>query len=342
MEEGLFPLNIEDDDENEEVEANNIQERVSGITEEIQEQYKVTQQTALNRFNEFLQHQHVSDPEHYTFTEYSKDELSTCEIVSKFLDEFANWLLKVRKVPAFSTVSQYLSKVKMKITRDHKHSQTLIFGNGQWYKDIRTKVASAYMKKCAEEGTPLVQHAKQLTEDDLLIMSSLCFKKNSVQADQDRGILIMQRQTIGRVSETSKIKCASVKLYTRTRPKKRRNHTLVINRQKTSTQQELNIIMHANSWLLCPIHALGSLLVTSENGSPYIFPNIPVGSEATYVNRLLKSLYAAWSSDENRDPLQVLSAHLSSHSGRSGGAQDAQDCVGIQIQWVILRGIITV
>ena len=48
--------------------------------------------------------------------------------------------------------------------------------------------------------------------------------------------------------------------------------------------------MHANSWLLCPIHALGSLLVTSENGSPYIFPNIPVGSEATYVNRLLKSL----------------------------------------------------
>ena len=36
-------LNIEDDDENEEVEANNI-ERVSGITEEIQ-QYKVTQTT---------------------------------------------------------------------------------------------------------------------------------------------------------------------------------------------------------------------------------------------------------------------------------------------------------
>ena len=87
----------------------------------------------------------------------------------------------------------------MKITRDHKHSHTLIFGNGQWYKDIRAKVASSYMKKCAEDGTPLVQHAKQLTEDDLLILSSLCFKKNSVQADQDRGILIMQRQTIGRV-----------------------------------------------------------------------------------------------------------------------------------------------
>ena len=43
MEERLFPVNIEDDDENEEVEANNI-ERVSGITEEIQ-QYKVTQTT---------------------------------------------------------------------------------------------------------------------------------------------------------------------------------------------------------------------------------------------------------------------------------------------------------
>ena len=53
-----FPLNVEDDEENyiDEVEINNINERISGITEEIQDQYKVTQRTALNRFNEFLQH----------------------------------------------------------------------------------------------------------------------------------------------------------------------------------------------------------------------------------------------------------------------------------------------
>ena len=68
MEEGFPFNNVEDDEENyidiDEVEANNIQqERVSGITEEIQDQYRVTQRTALNRFNEFLQHQHL---EHYT------------------------------------------------------------------------------------------------------------------------------------------------------------------------------------------------------------------------------------------------------------------------------------
>ena len=35
---------------------------------------------------------------------------------------------------------------------------------------------------------------------------------------------------------------------------------------------------------------------------------------------------------------ELLTEHLSSHSARSGGAQDAQEHKDIQIQWVILRG----
>ncbi len=52
-----------------------------------------------------------------------------------------------------------------------------------------------------------MEHAAQLTDDDLTIMASLLFKRNDrQQADKDRGILILQKQTIGRISETSRLK----------------------------------------------------------------------------------------------------------------------------------------
>ena len=85
-------------------------------------------------------------------------------------------------------------------------------------------------------------------------------------------------------------------------------------------------------------HALGTLIVTASDPSKYIFSNIPEGSEASYVNRLLSSLYDFWSADTTKDPRELLTEHLSSHSARSGGAQDAQEHKDIQIQWVILRG----
>ena len=319
-------------------EAAAVHESVKAITDQLGEQYVVNQQSAMNRFNEFLLHQHISDPTTYPFTEYSSDLLSTCEVVSKLLDEFANYLVKVRKVAKFNTVSQYLSKVKMKIKRDNKANHVTIFGDGQWYKDIRSKVAQTYMKKCAEDGTQLVEHAEQLKEDDLTIMSSLLFKQNSRQADKDRGILILQKQTIGRVSETSGIRFSSIKLSRAKQPKKRCNHTLIVTRHKTLKQQVMNIFIHANAWLLCPIHALGTIMVTSEIPEYNVFSHIAEGSEATYVNRLLKTLYSAWRSDDSKDPMEMLTEHLSSHSARSGGAQDAQDHKDIQIQWVILRG----
>ena len=45
-----------------------------------------------------------------------------------------------------------------------------------------------------------------------------------------------------------------------------------------------------------------------------------------------------WSADTTKDPRELLTEHLSSHSARSGGAQDAQEHKDIQIQLVILRG----
>ena len=61
---------------------------------------------------------------------------------------------------------------------------------------------------------------------------------------------------------------------------------VTLNRLKTGQQHEMNVFLHAHSWLLCPTYALGTLIVTASDPSEYIFSNIPEGSEASYVNRL--------------------------------------------------------
>ena len=75
------------------------------------------------------------------------------------------------KIKKLTSTLQYLSKVKTKIQRDYKLK--ILFGDGKWNKDIRAKVTSEYVKQCAAGGNNLVEHAAQLTDDDLTIMSSL-------------------------------------------------------------------------------------------------------------------------------------------------------------------------
>ena len=324
----MIPIQDDEDDER--------LKEIGGITESLEEDYLTTQKSAINHFNNFLRHQNSVNPVKYTLVEYSKEAFCTPEFVASMLDQFATYLVNVVKIKKLTSALQYLSKVKTKIQRDHKTE--VLFGDGKWYKDIRAKVTSDYVKQCATGGTKLVDHAAQLTDDDLTIMNSLLFKKNERQADKDRGILILQKQTIGRISETSRLKFCSISLETKTLPKRRRNHVITMNRPKTGQQHQMNIFLHANSWLLCPIHSLGTLIATATNPNEFIFSNVPEGSEATYVNRLLSTLYEAWSADANKDPRELLTEHLSSHSARSGGAQDAQEHKDIQIQWVILRG----
>ena len=139
-------------------------------------------------------------------------------MVSSSLDQFAKYLVDVVKIKKLTTTLQFLSKVKTKIQKDHK-TET-IFGDGKWYKDIRSKVTSEYVKQCAAGGNKLVEHAAQLTDDDLTIMASLLFKRNDRQADKDRGILILQKQT-GR--SFSMHGTEAVTLRTRFSTKSRRN-----------------------------------------------------------------------------------------------------------------------
>lgn len=331
MEEVLNRHDEGDEDEDE-------YEEIIGITANQRAAYVSNLRTAEKHFDKFLVVMHRTSPSTFP-NAYSMDAFNNANFISDALDRFATYLLNVAKVPKCNTALAYLSKIKCKIARDHKTSN--FFGDGKWYADIRTKMKSHYLTLCSRNGTQLVDHAPPMTETDQSIMVKLLIVRNTRQADLDRGILILQKQTIGRVSETSRIKFTNVGMCkSESRYSKVSCFTFSITRLKTGLQHTLNIFLHAHSWLLCPAHALATIIATNNDPSEHIFPNIPEGNEAAYVNRLLADLYETWSASRGErdiDGLQ-LSKDLSSHSGRGGGAEEASDHRDVQIQWLIPRG----
>jgi len=329
----------DDDDDEEELRGNGAE--IRGISSNQRAAYNSNLKTAEKHFKNFLVIMHRTTPSTYP-EEYSILAFNNANFVSDALDRFATYLLEVAKIPKCNSALGYLSKIKCKIARDHKTSN--FFADGKWYNDIRTKMKSHYLESCNRNGTNLVDHAPSLTESDQLIMVKLLMDRNTRQADLDRGIIILQKQTIGRVSETSRLKFSNVAMFkSESRFSKVSCFTVAMTRLKTGHQHTLNIFVHAYSWLLCPAHALATIIACCTNPSADIFPNIPEGGEAAYVNRLLADLYDTWSTkQQSASSGEQLSKDLTSHSGRHGGAQKASDHKDIQLQWVIPRGKILI
>jgi hypothetical protein len=320
----------------EDIRAAEAQE-IRGISSNQRDGYNSDLKTAENHFEKFLITMHTFNSSKYP-AHYSAAEFSDSLFISDVLDRFATYLIDVAALKKCNSALGYLSKIKTKIMKDHKTEQ--LFGDGKWYRDIRTKVKQKYLSMCHKNGTALVDHAPPMTETDQLIMGKLLVARNTRESDQDRGILILQKQTIGRVSETSRLKYTNIKMCKLSnRIRKVSCFVFTITRLNTGLQHSINIFLHAYSWVLCPVHAIATIIATCNNPSVEIFPNIPEGSEASYVNRLLEDLFQSWQSSIGSEGAQQLTKELTSHSGRSGGAQDASDHKDVQIQWIIPRGI---
>lgn len=111
--------------------------------------------------------------------------------------------------------------------------------------------------------------------------------------------------------------------------------SLMMSRLKTSVETDLLVFVHADSYQVCPFHALATMLITN-NPTDALFPRIPTGSESQYVNKLLARLLDELSDDDSS--VYKMTERLLSHSMRSGGASFANEHSDIQTSWIVLRG----
>ena len=110
-----------------------------------------------------------------------------------------------------------------------------------------------------------------------------------------------------------------------------------LHRKKTGHVQKLRIFPHNSSWVVCPYHAMATMIVCSNQHDNAMFGHI--GNASKYVNDLLSEMFLA-NKDNSLDIEEQYQdfLHYTSHGMRHGAAEYGNEHPDIQVQWLIPRG----
>jgi len=297
-------------------------------------QQEVTQ-TAVKHFNTFLiycRRENNNEPTLANLTTFENLDADTVLLVTReIIGKFADYLMKVKKIKALLTCLGYVSSIKNKLETRFDFLERGQFA-GKWYTILRKKITSIYATECKENGTRLVNSAPPMKEQDLIKLNDLLLRRKNRESDMQRCLFTWQWQTLGRISEVSGLRCSMLNVENGRELKNAL--TVMMSRLKTSTETDMRVFIHADTYQVCPLHALATMLITNSP-TDALFPHIPIGSESQYVNRLLKELLEEL--DEDSD-IYKMTENLLSHSMRSGPATFANEHADIQTSWIVLRG----
>ena len=291
--------------------------------------------TSINHFNRFLTHQHLPlIGEWSNLTEAELKELYNQDLIGKF----ATYLIQVAKIPKRSSTAGYLSHVKTALARQYPEVTARTF-NESWYKSLRGKVKGVYIQQALATGGKMSDSAPRIRVCDILIMATILFQQNNYKSNHNRALLIYLWQLLGRVMELTLSKHSDVSYSSRSI-----TIGMLIRRIKTGgDEQVLNIFMHRNKFLMCPIHSLAVMYALSGCVTDKIFYLLPTKEPSAYVNNLLRQLEDVYleelegASRPHPDD-DGLKAGTSSHSFRRGGATAANEHHHINTNEIVQRG----
>lgn len=292
-------------------------------------------QSAKKYFNQYLETLRIRIPDHPTKIE----ELTAQHIDEKLLGKFASYLMGCPKVKKCDTALVHLSKVKSLLVKQFS-THPLFAAHSDYYTRLRANLTRRYMAKCAQAGTSLCEHSVPMTEEDLLWMCQTLLKKSTDWgAVLNRGLLVLQWQILGRISEVSRLQFTDLKyIASAGTPNTIKVH---LTRLKVTRQHPVTLFPHSEHWELCPIHAIACIVLAGKH-STLLFEAVAKGGEAHYTNRLLHDLSEenehAISAAETGDDTWTLSEGLTSQSSRSGASTHADQHSQMQTQWLIPRG----
>ena len=286
--------------------------------------------TALMHFNKFLVALHSEVPSTFAYTTFDAIPAAQLLHFRAVFGRFPTYLKSDANIKKGGTNLLYVSKMQCVIK---EKCPTSDITDDKWYSTLRYHIKAEYNMQCAETGETYSDSAPPMTREDHLYCARLLFGANTNEAFLDRDLLNKLRQSLGRVTEIAHIKCRDYSLY-----KGRNSSTLSahIKRIKTGVEQDLTMFMDRDSYLLCPLHSLATVIALSAS-SDEIFPQISEKSEAQYVNRLLSRL-CEQASLEILGADHPLTKALTSHSPRHGSATEANEHPMIQTSWIVPRG----
>ena len=207
-----------------------------------------SQRTALTSFNLFLTELNKADPQTYPHTrldQYSRNELR------KFRDVFGrypHYLLTKQKI-MLATAKSYLTQNVKAIVEQCEETD---IRDPVWYKTLRDKTCRMYNTYHSETNTKKSNPATPMSSADLAILCELLFIRNSVKSIQERALLVLQWQALGRVSEITALSYDSLGWHSGCDAL-----SIEMNREKVMVNHTIHCFLHCVNWLICPLHALG-------------------------------------------------------------------------------------
>jgi len=281
---------------------------------------------AFNRYLVFLRDKYAGEN---TFEDWNDAPLEyfSRDVVSRF----AGYLFmaknsKTKKPVKLATDNKYLSHTKTVFDRRFAGRPTP-FTDAPFYHGLRSNL-KLYTTRCAADGTKVSDHAAAISAEDMLAFCRLLFESNVISDVQTRALLVMQWQTVGRISEATNLKASDLNFWNGPRSN---NLKVTLSRLKTNEQVELMVFMHRNEWLLCPFHALASSIAIGHTFNSF-FPNVGK-SGAKHLNERFVSLEA-----EARAKRIDVTRDLTSHSVRRGATTFAGEHSDLDFIWLIQRG----
>lgn len=287
---------------------------------------EASQRTALASLNNFLKEMNSAEPAKYPHSQldlYSSDELLNFR---EAFGRYPDYMMKKQKI-MLATAKSYLSQnLKTIVTKCEKTD----ISQPTWYKNLRTKTCKMYSKHHSDTNTKKSNPAPPMSSEDLADLCELLFVRNSIKSIQERALLVLQWQALGRVSETTALSYDSLGWHDGYDAL-----AVQMNREKVNIEHTIHCFLHSSNWLICPLHALGmrltiqyiecilthththktaSMIALAGSGS-HLFPFVPENGAAAHVNAVLRDLETT-----ERDNARFARAikKFTSHSGRSG------------------------
>lgn len=181
---------------------------------------------------------------------------------------------------------------------------------------------------------------RSLLRTDLEYVCSYLFMKANDNSIRDRAMLTLDWAAVGRISEIVSLRSSDIRLN---RGGRDEGMVLDISRMKTASDlASLLILCDRTSWMICPLHALASMLAIVGCIDGVLFPHVNQAyrqgtSEASgHVNNLFKQVYEFWKNSNGEGHPDF--GRFNSHAIRRGSAADLNNNIQIHTTWIVDRG----
>lgn len=140
--------------------------------------------------------EYTSNNENEALTFHSLEET---HITSNLIGKFGDYLFKhCPRIKKYNSANMYFSQVYSLIVRKFPQTETSLKAN---YSTARKSMLDDFKAKAKLDRVPLQKNASKGSESDYLYISKKLFEENTNDAMYSRGVIVLDFQGVGRISE---------------------------------------------------------------------------------------------------------------------------------------------